>query len=165
MDAVVEGSVMRAGNRVRITAELIDARRDQHLWGDSYNRDLRDTLELQNEVAEAVSNRIGMVLADKSAMPLRTAARKLDPQAYEAYLRGRYYWNHRTVEGLRKALEYFQELARYVLYTNPGLFYQALTLLKRNQPGDKEQAKQFLQQVIDRHLDGDETAREWVKKL
>jgi TolB-like protein/tetratricopeptide (TPR) repeat protein len=109
VDAVVEGSVMRAGNRVRITAELIDARRDQHLWGDSYNRDLRDTLELQDEVAEAVSNRIGMVLADKSAMPLRTAARKLDPQAYEAYLRGRYYWNHRTVESLGKALEYFQE--------------------------------------------------------
>jgi len=64
-----------------------------------------------------------------------------------------------------KALEYFQELARYVLYTNPGLFYQALTLLKRNQPGDKEQAKQFLQQVIDRHLDGEETARDWLKRL
>ena len=64
-----------------------------------------------------------------------------------------------------KALEYFQELERYVLYANPGLFYQALTLLKRNQPGDKEQAKQFLKEVVDRHLDGDDTAREWLKKL
>jgi len=64
-----------------------------------------------------------------------------------------------------KALEYFQQLARYSLYANPGLFYQALTLLKRNQPGDKDQARQFLQQVIDRHLEHEETARDWLKRL
>lgn len=102
VDAVVEGSVMRAGDRVRITAELIDARRDQHLWGDSYNRDLRDVLALQDEVAEAISNHVGRVLAG-------TATRKIDPQAYETYLRGRYEWNKRTTDDVKKALAYFQD--------------------------------------------------------
>jgi serine/threonine protein kinase/tetratricopeptide (TPR) repeat protein len=109
VDAVVEGSVMRSGNKVRITADLIDARLDQHLWGDSYNRDVSDALELQNDVAQAISSHIGMVLADKSAPPVPPTTRKVDPRAYEAYLRGRYYWNQRTVEDLNEALRYFQE--------------------------------------------------------
>ena len=105
VDAVVEGSVMRAGDRVRITAELIDARRDQHLWGDSYNRDLSDVLTLQDEVAEAISNHIGSVLGGTTPQP----ARKIDPQAYDAYLRGLYYWNKRTSDDVNKALGYFQD--------------------------------------------------------
>ena len=105
VDAVVEGSVMRAGDRVRITAQLIDARRDQHLWGDSYNRDLRDVLALQDEVAEAISNHIGSVLAGTAPQP----ARKIDPQAYDAYLHGLYYWNKRTSDDVKKALGYFQD--------------------------------------------------------
>ena len=105
VDAVVEGSVMRAGDRVRITAELIDARRDQHLWGDSYNRDLRDVLALQDEVAGAISNRIGSVLAGTAP----AASQKIDPKAYDAYLRGLYYWNKRTTDDVKQALGYFQD--------------------------------------------------------
>ena len=64
-----------------------------------------------------------------------------------------------------KALLYFQQLGNYSLFSNPAIFYQALTLMKRNQPGDKQKAKQLLQQVIDNDLDGKETARQWRKKL
>src|ERR1051326_6092110 len=81
------------------------ARRDQHLWGDSYNRDLSDVLTLQDEVAEAISNHIGSVLGGTTPQP----ARKIDPQAYDAYLRGLYYWNKRTSDDVNKALGYFQD--------------------------------------------------------
>jgi tetratricopeptide (TPR) repeat protein len=64
-----------------------------------------------------------------------------------------------------KALEYFQQLEKYTtLYSNRAIFYQALTLLKRNAPGDKQEARQLLQQVVDQHLDGEETARQWIAK-
>jgi len=107
VDAVVEGSVQRAGDRVRITAQLIDARADQHLWARSYERDLRDVLALQDEVAQAIANELQIELAANG--PLRHGSpRPVDPQAYEAFLKGRYYSSKRSAEDLRKSIEYFQ---------------------------------------------------------
>jgi len=107
VDAVVEGSVERAGNQVRITAQLIEAATDRHLWAKSYIRDLRDVLGLQDEVARAIAAEVKVNLTPREQMKL-ASARRVDPQAQDAYLTGRYYWNRRTIEAMRKSCEYFQ---------------------------------------------------------
>jgi TolB-like protein/DNA-binding winged helix-turn-helix (wHTH) protein/Tfp pilus assembly protein PilF len=108
VDAVVEGTVMRAGDRVRITAQLIDGRSDQHLWAQSYERDLRDVLGLQNEVARQIATAVGINLATGwQAVP--AIHRNVDADAHEAYLRGVFYWNRWDCDGFKKGLEYFQQ--------------------------------------------------------
>lgn len=102
VDVVVEGTVTRYGNRVRITAQLIDARRETRLWAERYERDLGDVLKLQAEVAETIASQIHARLTDEEQSRLRTAGR-IDPVAYECYLRGRYFWNKRTEENPVKA--------------------------------------------------------------
>jgi len=108
VDAVVEGSVQRAGDRVRIAAQLIDARTDQHLWARSYERDLRDVLALQDEVAQAIANELKIELTPPAHERL-PGSRSVDPDAYEAYLKGHYYSSKRTEKELKKSIEYFQE--------------------------------------------------------
>jgi len=108
VDAVVEGSVQRSGDRVRISAQLIDARADQHLWARSYERDLRDVLALQDEVAQAIANELKIELASQG-QPRLAGSRPVDPQAYEAYLKGRYYSNKRTEKDVQQSVEYFQQ--------------------------------------------------------
>ncbi len=108
VDAVVEGSVSHAGRRVRITAQLIEAAADRHLWAETYDRDQRDVLALQSDVARAIAHEIKIKLTPQERARL-TSARPLNPGAHEAYLLGRYFWNKRTEEGLAKALEYFQQ--------------------------------------------------------
>ena len=108
VDAIVEGSVLRAGDRVRITAQLVDVATDQYLWAESYERDLGDVLELQREVARAVAAGIQITLTPEEQASLGTIS-AVDPTAYEAYLRGRYHWNMRTEEGIQKSLDYFQQ--------------------------------------------------------
>ncbi len=108
VDAVVEGSVQRAGDRVRISAQLIDARADQHLWARSYERDLRDVLVLQDEVAGAIANELKIELTSRGQVRL-ASSRPVDPEAYETYLKGRYYSSKRTEKDLKKSIEYFQQ--------------------------------------------------------
>ena len=108
VDAVVEGSVLRSGNRVRITAQLIRAATDQHLWAESYERDLRDVLSLQSEVARAIANEIQIKLTPQDQARL-ASVRSVDPEAYQLYLKGRFYWNKRTEESLKKGIEYFHQ--------------------------------------------------------
>jgi serine/threonine protein kinase/Tfp pilus assembly protein PilF len=108
VDAVVEGSVQRAGDRVRISAQLIDARADQHLWARSYERDLRDVLVLQDEVAQAIANELKIELTSRGQVRL-ASSRPVDPEAYETYLKGRYYSSKRTEKDLKKSIEYFQQ--------------------------------------------------------
>jgi serine/threonine-protein kinase len=108
VDAVIEGSVLRSGDRVRITAQLIQAVTDKHLWAKSYERDLRDVLALQSEVAGAIANEIKIKLTPQEQARL-ASARPVNPEAYQAYLKGRLFWNKRTVQGLKKAIEYFNE--------------------------------------------------------
>jgi TolB-like protein/Tfp pilus assembly protein PilF/predicted Ser/Thr protein kinase len=108
VDAVVEGSVQRAGDRVRIAAQLIDARTDQHLWARSYERDLRDVLALQDEVAQAIANELRIELTPHGHERM-ASSRSVDPDAFEAYLKGHYYSSKRTEKELKKSIEYFQE--------------------------------------------------------
>jgi TolB-like protein len=108
VDAVVEGSVQRSGDRVRITAQLIDARADQHLWARSYERDLRDVLALQDEVAQAIANELKITLASQG-QPRPAGARPVDPKAYEAYLKGRYHSSKRTEKEVKESIEHFHQ--------------------------------------------------------
>src|SRR5437867_1875898 len=107
VDAVVEGSVLRVGRRVRITAQLIEAANDRHLWAESYERDLRNVLTLQSEVAQAIAREIRVKLTPVDQARF-AEVRAVDPDAYEAYLRGRYHWNRRPSE-FAKAIQCFQE--------------------------------------------------------
>ncbi len=108
VDAVVEGTVLRSGDRVRITAQLIDASSDKHLWAESYEGELRDTLGLQNQVARAIADQIRIKLKPKEEAALKNV-KVVHPEAYESYLKGRYFWNRRTAGGLRIALRYFNQ--------------------------------------------------------
>jgi TolB-like protein/Flp pilus assembly protein TadD len=107
VDSLVQGSVLRVRGRVRITAQLLDAGSDTHIWAESYERDIRDVLGLQSEVAQAIAQEIRVRITQRERKRLRQASR-IDPKAHEAYLLGRYYWNKRTFKGLNKSLEYYQ---------------------------------------------------------
>jgi TolB-like protein/Tfp pilus assembly protein PilF len=106
---VLEGSVRRAGERVRITAQLIRVSDESHLWAQSYERALDDVLEVQAEVAQAVAREVQVKLSPRDARRLHPEKkRSIKPQAYEEYLRGRHFWYRRTEEGMRKSIECFQ---------------------------------------------------------
>jgi TolB-like protein/Tfp pilus assembly protein PilF len=108
VDGVIEGSVLRAEGRVRISAQLLHAPTDTHLWAGSYDRDMRDILVLQTEVASAIVKEIQVkVTAQEQTQLERTPV--TDAQAYDAYLRGRYYWSKRTIEGSRRAIQSFEQ--------------------------------------------------------
>jgi TolB-like protein/DNA-binding winged helix-turn-helix (wHTH) protein/Tfp pilus assembly protein PilF len=108
VDAVVEGTVLRSGDQVRITAQLIDASTDKHLWSQSYEGELRDSLALQNTVARAIADQIRINLTPQEQAALKNV-KIVNPQAYESYLKGRYFWNKRTADGLKVALAYFNQ--------------------------------------------------------
>jgi TolB-like protein/DNA-binding winged helix-turn-helix (wHTH) protein/Tfp pilus assembly protein PilF len=108
VDAVVEGSVIRSGNRVRITAQLLEARSDRHLWAKAYNRDTRELMSLQQDVADSIAHEIQAKLTPQEN--LRQAQnRQVDPEAYDDYLRGLYFWHKFTEPGMRQAQEYFEK--------------------------------------------------------
>jgi TolB-like protein/DNA-binding winged helix-turn-helix (wHTH) protein/Tfp pilus assembly protein PilF len=108
VDAVVEGTVLRSGDQVRITAQLIEASTDKHLWSQSYEGELRDTLALQSRVASAIADQIRINLTPREQAALKNV-RVVNPEAYESYLKGRYFWNKRTADGLKAALAYFKQ--------------------------------------------------------
>jgi len=106
VEAVVEGTVLRSGERVRITAQLIQVPNEKHLWAQSYEGDLQDTLALQNSVARAIAQQIQVALNPQEEAALKKS-NPVNAEAYEAYLKGRYFWNKRTTEGLVRATDYF----------------------------------------------------------
>ncbi len=108
VDAVVEGAVQLSGNHVRITAQLVDGRSDQHIWADSYDRDLSNVLLLQSDVARDIAKQIDLRLTPQQQQRLANDAHPVNPDAYQAYLLGRYYWNKRP-DGLAQAGQYFQQ--------------------------------------------------------
>jgi eukaryotic-like serine/threonine-protein kinase len=108
VDAIVEGSVLRSGDRVRITAQLIDARSDRHLWSKSFERNSRDVLALQDELASAIAREIHVRLTPEEQSRLTRAA-SVKPEAYDAYLKGRYFFNRPSDENLSKAIARFEE--------------------------------------------------------
>jgi serine/threonine-protein kinase len=107
VDAVLEGSVLRAGDKVRITAQLIDARADKHLWAKSFERNSRDVLALQDELASAIASEINVQLTPSEQSRL-ASARSVDPAVHDAYLQGRYFFNRPSDENLKKAIEQFE---------------------------------------------------------
>jgi TolB-like protein/Tfp pilus assembly protein PilF len=108
VDAVVEGAVMWVGGRVRISAQLIEAPTDHHLWAASYERDLRDVLSMQEEVTRAIVSEIRVKLTAQEEARLANS-RPINPEAYQLYLKGHYHWNKRSLDGFQKAIEYFQQ--------------------------------------------------------
>jgi TolB-like protein/DNA-binding winged helix-turn-helix (wHTH) protein len=108
VDAVVEGTVLRLGNQVRITAQLIRASSDEHLWAQSYEVELRDILTVQKEVARSIAEQIRLELNPHERRRL-DQLQAVNGEAYEAYLKGRFFWNKRTGEGLKKAIDYFNQ--------------------------------------------------------
>ena len=110
VDAVVEGTVQHSGGRVRVTAQLLHGKTDRHLWAESYERDSRDVLNLQSEVAQAVAREIKVTLSPGEASRLATV-RSVKPEAYALYLKGRYHYFKWTPDDFRKAIEYFQKAA------------------------------------------------------
>jgi TolB-like protein/DNA-binding winged helix-turn-helix (wHTH) protein len=106
VDAVVEGSVLRLGNQVRISAQLIQADGDRHLWAESYDRDLNDILGLQKDVAREIARQIHAKLTPEEVAP--SAQHKVDPEAHDAYLQGRYHANKQTEKEVQTAIDYFQ---------------------------------------------------------
>ncbi len=107
VDAVLEASTLESGGRVRITARLIRASSDTNIWSNSYERDLRDVLDLQREVASAVAREIRVAVTPREAARLARSS-PVNPEAYVAYIKGRFYWNKRTSEDLSRAIELFQ---------------------------------------------------------
>lgn len=108
VDAVMEGSIARSGNNVRINAQLIQAATDQHLWAESYERDLHDVLRVQEEIARAIAREVQVQLTPQERA-LLTKARPVDPEAYELYLKGRYFWGKRNQESNKKAIALFHQ--------------------------------------------------------
>jgi TolB-like protein/DNA-binding winged helix-turn-helix (wHTH) protein/cytochrome c-type biogenesis protein CcmH/NrfG len=124
VDAVVEGTVMRVGNRVRITAELVQVSTDHHLWADTYESQIGDVLALQNRVSSAIVNEIRINLTPEERERLaKTPA--VSPEAYENYLKGLYYWNKRSDENLTRAITYFERAT--VLDPQYALAYAGLS--------------------------------------
>jgi len=115
VDALVEGSILRFGNRVRITAQLIQAHQEKQLWAEIYNRDLRDVLALQNEVAGAIAKQVKAQITPAEAARLATA-RQVDPEVYQLYVQGLYYSDKGTEQSARESREYFQK----VIEKDPG---------------------------------------------
>jgi TolB-like protein/DNA-binding winged helix-turn-helix (wHTH) protein/Tfp pilus assembly protein PilF len=111
VDAIVEGSVQRAGNRVRIAAQLVRADSEQHLWAETYERDLKDVLTLRNEIARAIAEEIKVEITPQERVILAQSSTVV-PEAYVAYLKGRHVLDRLTIDGLLKAAENFEEAVR-----------------------------------------------------
>jgi TolB-like protein/Tfp pilus assembly protein PilF len=107
VDAVVEGSVVRSGNRIRITAQLLDAASDRHLWAQAFERDVHDVVALYADVAEAIGSEIHANI-DRAATAV-VRARPVDPEAWASYVRGRYLWERQGADNLKKARDYFRQ--------------------------------------------------------
>jgi tetratricopeptide (TPR) repeat protein len=109
VDAVVEGSVLRDGDRVRITAQLVQVSTDRHLWAKSYEGNVADVIRLQNDVARSVTDEVRTKLRPDEKARLNGPQRAITPEAYDAYLKGLYFSAKLTPDGLQKAFEYFNQ--------------------------------------------------------
>jgi TolB-like protein/DNA-binding winged helix-turn-helix (wHTH) protein len=108
VDALVEGSVMRSGDRVGVTVQLLDGALDQHLWGESYERDSSDVIALEHDLARTIAEKLRLNLSAGDQMRLNSPG-KVNPEAYAAYLHGRFYWYKRTIEDFHKSIQYYEQ--------------------------------------------------------
>jgi adenylate cyclase len=162
VDAVVEGSVLRADDKVRITAQLIDARADKHLWAKSYERDSRDVLALQDEVAAEIAREINVVLTPGEHARIADA-RPVNPEAYDAYLLGRFYFSRFSQDAIAKSIAEFQAaiaadpgFARAYsgladAYAQPADWYSAPTEVMHKAKAAAEKALQLDDSLAEAH--------------
>jgi TolB-like protein/DNA-binding winged helix-turn-helix (wHTH) protein/Tfp pilus assembly protein PilF len=168
VDAVVEGSVIRSGNRVRITAQLLEARADRHLWAKAYDGDVREIVSLQQDVADSIVSEIQPKLRPRGSASVSRKG-QVNPEAYDDYLRGLYFWNKFNEPGERRAVEYFEESIRKDPSYAPGYAWLAHAyhgLAEHARPKDlmpksKEAAEKALQ--LDDTLAEAHAALGWVK--
>lgn len=106
--AVVEGTIQQSATRVQVNLKLIDASSDRTLWAESYQRDVQNTLELNNQIARAIANRAAVTLTPREAARLAQTT-PVNPKVYEAYLKGRYFWNRREEPAMQQAIFHFEE--------------------------------------------------------
>ncbi|HXJ90958.1 MAG TPA: winged helix-turn-helix domain-containing protein [Candidatus Binatia bacterium] len=107
VDYILEGSVRREGGRARVSAQLIRVSDQTHLWAQTYDRELHSVLEIENDLGQAIAREVQASLTPQRQSAL-ARQRHVDPEAYDLYLRGRYYWNERTPSGIKESIEYFQ---------------------------------------------------------
>ena len=159
VDGVVEGSVQLSGDKVRITAQLIEGPTDRHLWVESYERDLHDILALQSDVAKTIAREIRVKLTPQEQARLGET-RPVITEAYQLYLKGRYHWNRRTEESARKGLGYFEQAIQKDPAYAPayaGLADSFIALLDHENLPPKE-ALSKAKEAARKALDLDETA-------
>jgi len=163
VDGIIEGSVQRSGQRVRITAQLLHAPTDRHLWAESFDRDVGDVLKMQSEVAEAIAQQVNVQLTPQQKARLH-AARAVNPEAYEAYLRGRFYMTTEfsMPQQLRTAQRYFQEAIRKdpgfaLAYSGLADSYTYLAFFRQLSP---ESARRPAQEAIRKALELDDSIGE-----
>jgi TolB-like protein/Tfp pilus assembly protein PilF len=108
VDGVIEGSALREGDKVRITVQLVDGRSDRHVWGQTFDREMRGVLGLYSEVAREIASQVKVTLTPREAQRM-AVTRAVNPKAYELYMLGRHYWNQRTIEQYKQAVESFLE--------------------------------------------------------
>jgi TolB-like protein/DNA-binding winged helix-turn-helix (wHTH) protein/Tfp pilus assembly protein PilF len=134
VDAVIEGAVQLAGNRVRIMPQLVNGQTAQNIWAETYDRELSNVLILQSEVAGDIAKQIDLELTPQQQLRLKSSAHPVNPEAYQSYLLGRYYWNMRTGEGLAKAGQYFADAIQKdpnfaLAYSGQADYFAYLTVL------------------------------------
>src|SRR5438067_13489141 len=151
-DAVIEGAVVRSGNRIRITAQLIRSATDRHIWAKSYERDIGDVVRLEGEIARQIFSDLGGTLSAPGRQR-RARAQTTPPKAYEAFLKGRYCWNKRTAADFARALGFFQEAIRIApayaeAYAAMAETY-ALAYVPIPQPEASENARKAADQALE----------------
>ena len=159
VDAVVEGSVVRSGDRVLIRAQLVDASTDTTQWREGYDRPLKDVLALQSEIALAIAREIDVVVTPEEQRRL-AQTRVVDPAAYDAYLKGQFHWAKFTPPDLELALEYFEQAAR----REPALGHAGIALVwgARRQMGlaEPHESGRLAKEAAEKALAADETLAE-----
>jgi TolB-like protein/tetratricopeptide (TPR) repeat protein len=153
VDAVLEGSVTRSEGHVRITAQLIDARSDTHLWSAEYSRETRDILSLQREVTSDIARQIRLqfLVPQKAKLDV---ARPVDPEAYELFLKGLYFWDQRTIASIKHATDYFKQSTRKDPDFAPAWAYLSTTYCMLEREGadspqaEYPQALQYVQKAL-----------------
>jgi TolB-like protein/DNA-binding winged helix-turn-helix (wHTH) protein len=151
VDAVVEGSVLRSGDRVRITAQLIRTATDRHIWAAAYDGDLKDVLSLQARVAEAITNEVKLNLTAEETGRLHRG-QTVDPEAVDLYLRGRYAWNQRNIDGFNQAIAYFNQAIEkdpnFALAYSGLADAHTLLVLYGDNPANLNEAKRSAEQAL-----------------
>lgn len=156
VDGVIEGTVLRSGNRVRISVQLIDSRTDAHLWASEYDRELKDILTVQGEVAHAVARNLRVLLS--SSEEARLAARSVVPAAHEAYIKGRSHWYKRWLGGesdLRTAGSYFEQAVQLdpeyaAAYSGVADYYAFLAIYGLRPPAENwPKSEQAMQRALE----------------